>query len=417
MRASTSVTLLGLSLMVAMPALSDDWPNFRGPRHDGVSREKQITFDWPKDGLKELWRREIGAGFSSFAIADGRVFTCGTEEQQQTLFCLDERTGGVQWTLRLEAQMTDPDPNLHGPRATPTVDGDHVYFLASLGRMVCLSSKTGNIVWEHLFKNKPHWGYAGSVLIDGDLAIVSAGGSDGSLVALNKLTGKPVWTCGDEATGYATPYPIAVEGKRYVCGFMANSVLIAERDTGRQALSVPWPSHSGVNVAGPLCHEDRLLVSTGYGFGAGLFKLRRDGDKLAVDELWKTLKLRNKFQTPILIDGHLYTSDETGLKCVEFATGTVVWQKRGIVHSPLIAVGDHLILLRETGELQLARASTSGFEISSETRLFEGSTRGLMQQITRQRQGKRCWTVPVVANGRLFARNHDTVVCLDLLKK
>lgn len=414
MRSTINTIALFFVAMLVDPASAQDWPNFRGPKHDGIVSASGLRLNWAESKPKEVWKRTIGAGFSSFAVSNGRVFTAGTEKKQQTLVCLDEKSGAVIWQIHVEAEMTDPDPNLHGPRSTPTVDQDRVYFLGALGRLVCLKVETGDVVWEKQFRHMPHWGYAGSVLIDGDLAIVSPGVSDGAILAMDKRTGAVGWKCGDEESGYATPYPFELEGRRYICAFMAKSFIVADRATGRKVLAVDWPSHSGVNVAGPIFHDGRLLMSTGYGFGAGLFKLRRDGDGLAAEEIWKTTKLRNKFQTPLLIDGRLYTSDETGLKCVEFATGVVVWQKRGIVHSPLIAAGKQLLLLRETGELQTGRASTDGFSVESEIHLFEGSTRSMMQQITRQRQGKRCWTTPVLANGRLFARDHDTVICLDV---
>jgi outer membrane protein assembly factor BamB len=413
MRRLYPVLMTVLILLGRTTAAGEDWPNFRGPRHDGIARESVTALTKTNPTWKECWRREIGAGFSSFAVANGRVFTAGTEEKHQTLYALDEKTGVVRWKLRLEPEMTDPDPNLHGPRATPTVNEGLVFYQGALGRLVCLDAATGALRWEMQFTHRPNWGYSASVLIDADAAIVSPGGSDGALLALDKKTGNILWKCGDEAAAYATPYPFELDGRRYVVAFMARHVIVAERATGRKVLAFDWPSHSGVNVAGPIVHDGHLLVSTGYGYGAGLFRLRRVGDALEASEVWKSAKLRNKMQTPILIDGHLYTSDESAFKCVNFLTGAVLWQKRGIVHGPLLAVGDRLLLLKETGELQIGRADTSGFTADCETSLFEGSTRTLLQQLTRQRQGRRCWTVPVLANGRLFARDHDTAICID----
>jgi outer membrane protein assembly factor BamB len=393
---------------------AEDWPHLRGPRYDGVVPATNFLKAWPSDGPPKLWSREVGAGFSSFAIVGNRLYTGGTKDKQQTVICLDTITGAVFWERPFEPEMTDPDPNLHGPRATPAVSNNRVYMMGSHARVFCFDAATGETVWEHELHGKPHWGYSGSVLIDGNLAIFSAGGKDGSLRALDKATGDLVWTCGEDPAGYATPYPFDFDGKRYICGFMAESVLIAERDTGRLVLRIAWPSHSGVNVAGPIFHEGRLLISSGYGYGAALFKVRKDGDNLAAEELWKSLKLRNKFQTPLMIDGKIYTCDETGLKCVDFLTGKVEWFKRRIVHGPMLAVGCYLFLLRESGELQLAEASSGGFEPISSAHIFEGNTRSLWQTVTKQRQGERCWTVPVFQDGLLFARDHTTVVCLDL---
>ncbi|MEE8169311.1 MAG: PQQ-binding-like beta-propeller repeat protein, partial [Phycisphaerae bacterium] len=253
--------------------------------------------------------------------------------------------------------------------------------------------------------------------IEGALAIVAAGGEDGSLCAMDKATGTIVWTCGDYPAGYATPYPFTLNGTRYICGFMAQSVIVAEVSTGRLVLRFDWPSHSGVNVCAPIVHDEHLLVSTGYGYGAGLFKLTPRGDALQATPVWTTRRMRNKFQSPVLIDGKLYTSDEDGLKCLDFMTGERLWRKRGIRHGPLIVVNDHLILLTETGELRIAEASPEGFEPISIAKLFEGSTFSVFQRVARQRQGPRCWTVPVLCDGRLYVRNHTTVACLDLRKR
>lgn len=409
-------TLLGLLCLLGAPTsiLASDWPNFRGPNHDGISTETGFSTKWPKTGPRELWQRVVGAGFSSFAIVGDRLYTCGTVDQRQSLFCLNASTGEIIWKQDLEPQITDPDKNLYGPRATPTVNAGRVYMMAAHGRVFCFDAKSGKELWQREFSHKPGWGYSGSVLIEGDLAIVAGGGSDGSLCAMDKKTGAPVWKCGDDPAGYATPYPFTLAGKRYVCGFMAQSCIVAELQTGRQVLRVDWPSHSGVNASSPIFQDGHLFISTGYGFGSGVFKLEPDGDRLAAKEVWRSARIKNKFQTPILTGGNLYTSDESGLKCVDFKTGKRHWRKGGIKHGTLLLADGHLLLLTEKGELQVAKASTDGFEVLAKAKLFEGTTYSLLQRVTRQRQGPRCWTVPVLCGGRLYARNHNTVICLDL---
>ncbi len=401
-------------LSAATTAFAADWPCFSGPNHDGISPDRSVATTWPEGGPTVLWRREIGAGFSSFAVVGGRVFTCGTENKQQALFCLNASDGEIVWKRLFEPEMTDPDPNLHGPRATPTVDDGLVYMMGSHGLVLCVEAQGGREVWRRVLKGKPHWGYSGSVLIEGRLAIVSAGGEDGALCALNKRTGEIVWKCGDDPAAYSTPYAFALDGRRYVCGFMAESVVVAELDTGRRVLRFGWPSHSGVNAATPIFHDGHLFISSGYGYGAGLFKLSREGEQLAAKEVWRNTKLRNKFQTPILLQGKLYTSDENGLKCVDFLTGKRLWRMGDIRHGTLVAVGEHLLLLTETGEMKVAVASPSGFEPISSAKLFEGTSFGVLQRLARQRQGARCWTVPVLVDGKLYVRDHTTVLCLDL---
>ncbi len=398
------------ALLLVLPASAADWPCFRGPNHDGISGETGISTSWPKDGPPVVWSRNVGRAFSSFAIVDRRLFTCGEQDGQQVLICLNADDGEVQWKRRLEPAMTDPDENLYGTRATPTVDEGRVFILGGHAGLFCRDVRTGEQLWSRTFSNRPHWGYSGSVLIEGDLAIVSAGGSDGSLLAMDKRTGKTVWTCGDDPAGYATPQPFDFDGRRYVCGFMAQSVIIAEAATGKLALRQEWQSHSGVNVSTPIFHEGQLLVTTGYGYGSGLFRLRRDEEVLAADEVWKSTKLRCKFQTPILLGGALYASDENALKCVDFKTGRVLWRKGGIRNGSLLCADGLLLLLTETGELQIAKPSPEGFDPLATVKLFEGSKYNLFTR----KQGRRCWTAPVFCNGRLYIRDHDTVVCLDL---
>lgn len=420
MRNVAAITyLLGLILTIGpTPSLlASDWPNFRGPNHDGISPDRGFQTDWPSNGPTILWQREVGAAFSSFAIVGDRLYTCGSEEKKQILVCLDASSGELVWKQDFESEMTDPDENLYGTRATPTVDGNRVYIMGGLGSVICFNAKDGKMLWRRAFSNKPNWGYSGSVLIQGDLVIVTAGGSDGSLCALHKNTGEIVWKCGDEPPGYATPYPFVLDSRRYVCGMMAESLLVAELETGKRVLRVPWPSHSGVNASSPIFHDDHIFISTGYGYGSGLFKLERDGDRLTAKEIWRSKKIRNKFQTPLLIDGKLYTSDENGLKCVEWMTGKRLWRKGGIRHGTLVGADGHLILLTEKGELQVAKTSPEDFSPTTAVKLFEGSSYHLWKRLTRQKQGRRCWTVPVLCDGRLYVRDHKNILCIDLRTK
>jgi len=393
---------------------AEDWPNFRGPNYDGASTETGFIKTWPEEGPLILWQREVGPAFSSFAISAGRLFTCGAENKRQTLLCLDVFTGEVIWKKAFEDEVTDPSEHLYGTRATPTVDGDRVYIMGGHGLVACYDVRTGDDVWQRRFANPPHWKYSGSVLIQGNLAVVAAGRSDGSLCALDKMTGAVVWTCGDDPAGYATPYPFLFDGRRYIVGFMAHSVIVADAASGALVLRVPYPSHSGVNASTPIFHDGHLFISTGYRIGSVLFKLKPDGDRLAAEEVWNTRKIRNKFQTPVLFDGNLYTSDENGLKCVDFMTGRVHWRNGRVKHGTLILADGHLILLTQKGELRLAPASPEGFATEAKLKLFEGTGFTAIQQLTRQKQGRRCWTVPVLSGGRLYVRDHDTLMCLDL---
>ncbi len=200
-------------LGVVCPTGRADWPNFRGPNHDGISHEKGLRTVGSRP-MPLVWERSLGSAYSSFACVGDKIYTCGTKNKQQVLFCLDAGTGRTVWQTVIENEF--PESNGDGTRATPTVDDGRVYVLGAHGRLLCANTTNGNEIWSREFHHKPTRGYSGSVLIDGGLAIVSAGMSDGALVAFDKKTGEPVWKTGNDGDGYATPYPFTYQGRRYL---------------------------------------------------------------------------------------------------------------------------------------------------------------------------------------------------------
>lgn len=383
-------------LAIAAATAQADWPNFRGPNHDGISAESGLKTEW-SGAIPLVWDRQIGSSYSSFACVGDAVYTCGTQGEQQVLFRLDADTGNVVWQVPIEPEFRNSYGD--GTRATPTVNDGRVYILGAHGRLLCVNASDGTEVWSRSFSHKPQWGYSGSVLIEGDLAIATGGKSDGSLAAFDKKTGRPVWKCGDDPAGYATPYPFTFEGRRYVVGFTGSSVLIADARTGRQVWRTAWETAWEVNASSPIYHEGHLFLSSGYRTGCGLFKLRTDGDNLAADSVWKSKVLLNKFQSCILLDGKLYGSDQKALKCVDFMTGTEHWRKSRIKHSTLNLAENYLYLLTEKGKLQIAKASPQDFTPVTTADILTG----------------KCWTVSALHRGRLYARNLGSrVVCYNL---
>ena len=388
--------LLAAILVSPVGAAADDWPNFRGPNHDGISPETGFVKAW-NSPIPLLWEREVGDAFSSFACVGDKVYTCGAENEQQVVFCLKADNGDVVWKTAFEKRYRDAQGG-NGTRATPTVDDGRVYVLGGHGRLVCLSADSGKVIWDTKYEHKPTWGYSGSVLIEGDMAIASGGKSHGSLAAYDKKTGKRIWKSGNDQAGYATPYPFTFAGKRYIVGFMAKSVVIVEAASGNEVCRIGWKTSYDVNAADPIYHDGYLFLSSGYRTGCGLFKLNASGGKLTAKEVWRGKVPMNKFQTPILHEGKLYSRDQKALSCVDFMTGKQLWRKLRIKHGTLIAADGHLLLLTERGELQIAPIDPSAFEPVTTAEILSG----------------RCWTVPVLHNGRLYARNLKRVVCFDL---
>lgn len=383
------------TLFVASAVAAADWPNFRGVNHDGISAETGLKVTW-NEALPLVWEREIGSAFSSFAAVRDRIYTCGTQDAQQILYCMEADTGKIVWQKAIEGEYRDQFGD--GARATPTVHDGKVYILGAHGRLACFDAGDGKDLWSRQLNHKPTWGYAGSVLVEGDLAIVSAGNEQGSLLALNRNSGETVWKCGSDQAGYATPYPFTFGGTRYVVGFTGVSVMVAELKTGRQVLRMPWKTAYDVNAAAPIYHDGHLFLTSGYDTGCALYKLEESGGKLAAEEVWSGKTLINKFQSCILYQGNLYASDQKSFKCVEFATGKQQWEIRRVKHAPLTMADGHLFLLTEDGKLRIGKASPEGFTVLTEANIFSG----------------KCWSVPVLHRGKLYARNLERVACFDL---
>ncbi|HRX86790.1 MAG TPA: PQQ-binding-like beta-propeller repeat protein [Phycisphaerae bacterium] len=389
-----------LTLTLAAAPAAADWPNFRGPEYDGIRHDANIQQQWDKP-IPLVWDREIGSAFSSFAVVGDRLYTCGTKDKHQVLVCLNAATGAVIWENPFGPEYRDEHGD--GARATPTVADGRVYILGAHGRLLCADAATGKDVWSKQFNHVPQWGYSGSVLVEGDLAISTAGNEQGTLVAFDRRTGEKRWQCGEDPPGYATPYPFTFNNHRYVVGFSGNSAIIADLATGALAWRQEWKTSWDVNAAAPIFHDGYLFLTSGYHTGCGLYKLSTSGDGLAAEEIWKSQVLLNKFQSCILHDGALYASDQKSLVCVDFLTGKEHWRIRRMPdaspeNGTLVLADGALIMLTEDGHLLIAPASTAGFEPVTSAEILSG----------------RCWTVPVLDAGRLYARNLERMACFKL---
>jgi outer membrane protein assembly factor BamB len=396
-----TMTMTGGLLLTGL-TLGQDWPNWRGPNHDGISPESGFLTRWDAPP-KQLWQARIGSAFSAVTCVDGRAYTCGTQDAQQVLFCLDADSGQIIWQSPFEEEYRERQGG-DGTRGTPTVHEGHIYLQSARGRLICFDAQTGREVWSRQFNAMPKWGYSGSVLIEGDLAIVIGGDKAGVLVALNKRTGETAWQHGATPVGYSTPLPFTFADRRYIAALLGKSAVIVDARTGREVWIMPWETSWDVNAATPIFHDGHLFLSSGYEHGSAVLKLRpADDSRLTVEKLWSGQAILARFQTPILHDGHLYTCDQVGLKCVHLATGELKWQQgdrrdKQFQNGTVVLSGDTLIILTERGELVLAPATPAGFEPTARAAILDGL----------------CWTVPTLYRGRIYARNLERLVCLEL---
>jgi len=397
------VCLVALTLCSAASA-GDDWPWWRGPNRDGISAEKGWLDRWPADGPPVAWKASVGTGFATVSVSRGRLYTMGHEDEKDIVTCLDAATGAAVWSHRYDE---DIDANLFegGPTATPTVSGDRVYTLSRHGEVLCMDAATGKVVWSRNIQKEtgiqvPSWGYSGSPFVHEGVLLLNVGESG---VALDAATGKRLWASSNVEAGYSTPLPFRHQGESYAIFSSGEAYIAAHVRTGKELWRVPWVTRFGVNAADPVFVGDRLFISSGYGKGATLVKLGGG----APESLWENMHLRNQFNCSVLLEGSAYgidgnTTDRATLRCLDLKSGEVRWTEEGVGTGAVTAADGKLIVLSATGELIIAPASPKGFEPTARAQVLRG----------------KCWTVPVLANGRIYCRNAaGDLVCLDVRAK
>jgi outer membrane protein assembly factor BamB len=386
----TLATILVSSLQAA------DWPNFRGPHHDGISRETGWTTSWPDEVPKTLWRAKVGIGFAGVSVANGKAYTTGNAQNQDTVFCFDANTGAEIWKHTYAAPL-DAKYYEGGTSASPTVDGNRVFTVSKRGIVHCLDAANGKVIWtknlqEELDAKIPEWGFAGSVFISGDLAILNIGSAG---TALDKNTGKVVWKTGAEESGYSTPFPIQVGGEPAVLMTLKQHVAAIRIKDGKEFWRFPWKTQYDVNAADPIQSGNLVFISSGYNRGAGVFDVSANPPT----KVWENKNMRNHMASSVLWEGHLYGVDENQLRCVEFATGEVKWTERASGKGALILADGKLIVISERGELMIAPPSPAGFNPVARAQVVGG----------------KCWTAPTLSHGKLYVRTSaGDLVCLDL---
>lgn len=389
-------------LLLAVSASAGDWPIYRGPHHDGISRETEWAL--PKSGPPKLWQANIGIGYSSIAVANGFAYSMGNVDGVDTVYCFDAVSGKELWKHSYDAEL-GPLYYEGGPGATPTVDGDRVYTISKWGDLLCFDAKSGKIRWQRHLESEEgsilvDWGFSGAPYPYGKLLLLNVGTAG---MAVDKLSGKTVWKSENGECGYSTPYPFKWKGKTHFVFSSGNSYSGVDPTTGKRSWEITWYTRYGVNAADPIVGDDQIFVSSGYSKGAGMFQLGSAEPK----ELWRARKYRNQFNSSVLIAGHLYGFDgdnnsRAKLKCVSWKTGEDLWEEDGIGFGSLLAADSKLIVLSPKGELIVAPASTKGFKPIARAKIIGG----------------KCWTVPTLANGRLYARNaQGDLVCVDLRPK
>jgi outer membrane protein assembly factor BamB len=379
-----------------------DWPTWMGPNLDGVSHETGWSSDWPASGLPQVWTKEIGTGFCSVSIVDGLLYTMGHSDGKETIWCLQAETGDVVWSHFYYAEL---NANLYegGPGSTPTVDGDFVYTLSIDGWLLCFHRKTGDGIWEKDLKVEldvglHEWGFNSSPLILGQQVIVQGG----RVVSFDKLTGEKNWQSAKHRAGYGSVRAFPHEGEDLLASLDCDGLRISRSTDGSQVAFQPWTSPFGTNSTTPIVAKDTIYISSGYNVGSGLFRLQ-DGK---LQQIYRTKRMRNHFNNSILLDGYIYGMDGNSnlgrvvtLTCLNLDTGHVEWKQRGLGCGSLMIANNRLLILTEDGQLVVADARPDEYTELARSAFLDG----------------RCWTVPVLLDGRVYGRNAaGKLVCVQL---
>jgi outer membrane protein assembly factor BamB len=399
------VTLSLTSGVVGMAA--DDWPQWRGPRRDGVSKETGLLKDWPSNGPRLAWRiNGTGEGYSSFAVAGGRLYTLGARQNTEYVFAFDAATGKKVWEVANGRRFNNDRGD--GPRGTPTIDGDRVYVFGSSGDMTVLDAASGKVFWTQNLLQKYggtniNWGLSESPLVLSDRIIVTPGGRGASMVALRKTDGSLIWKSQSDIPGYSSALLHPVGNIQQAVVFTAERALGVDVTDGKVLWSYNRVSNRTANIATPIARGNHVFLSSDYGTGGGLLALTPSANGIKASEVYFTNEMRNHHASSVLVGDYLYGFSSSILTAMHFETGKVAWRDRSVGKGSLVFADDRLYLFSENGVVGLAEANPQKYV---EHGRFELRTGNLPT-----------WSHPVVSGGKLFIRDQDTLYAYDVAAK
>lgn len=432
------------TLVFAGWAESSDWPQWQGPDRNAISKERGLLKEWPKDGPPLAWKiKGLGGGYSAPSVAAGRIFGMSNRGNDEVVWALSEKDGKELWVTRVGAPVPQRMPQgKEGPGCTPTVEGDRLYVLGLGGDLACLQVKDGKILWQRSLTRDfggrvPTWSYRESPLVDGNKVICTPGGPDATLAALDKLTGKTIWKSkvpglagggpggpgggrrpggfGGSGAAYASTIAIDCAGQRQYVQFTARALVGVSASDGKFLWRYDKPAaRTGINCSTPVSHDGVVFAAAAYGAGGGLVKLSTDASGgVKAEEVYFTKKMQNHHGGMILLDGCLYGANggnEGGyLVCLDFQTGKVLWDERDDpqrrARKGALALADGRLYYRtENGTMLLIEPNPKQY-----------LERGRFEQP--DRSDAPAWSHPVIANGKLYLRDQDVLLCYDVKAK
>jgi outer membrane protein assembly factor BamB len=396
-----------LILLLTTPLLAADWPQFLGPDRNGIYRGPELSEKWPVSGPRVLWRKPIGEGLAGPVVALNRLILFHRVDDSEVVESFDARTGTAQWRYAYPTTYKDDFGFDEGPRAVPVVADGVVFTFGAEGRLHAIDLATGKPNWNvdamrQFGVAKGFFGAAGSPLIDGGRVIANVGGKNAGIVAFDAKTGKVLWTATSHAASYSSGVAATILGKRYAVFLTREGLIGLDPATGDVRFQRPWRARqaASVNAATPIVIGNAIFVSAEYGPGAGV--LQFDGMKLL--DVWLSNDvLSNHYATSVYHERRLFGfhgRQEFGpvFRAVDMETGKVLWSTERFGAGTVTLTGNRLLIARETGELTLAATSQSAFQPIATARVLPPTVRAY----------------PAIADGLVYLRNDDTLICLDL---
>lgn len=433
--------ILSACLLVCGNSPAADWPGFLGPAGNSTSPEKGILSPWPKAGLRVVWQKKLGTGYGMPSVSRGRLYLFDRHGDQNRLSSFRSDTGEFVWQYEYPTDYEDYFGYNNGPRCCPVVDGDRVYVYGAEGELHCVGAADGKRVWKVDTRTafgvvKNFFGVGSAPVVEGDLLIVHVGGSppgsdktpfedlkgNGSgVVAFDKHTGKVRYRVSDELAAYASPVLATIHGRRYCFVFARGGLVALEPATGKVDFHFPWRAKSleSVNASNPVVVGDRVFLTESYGPGSALLQVKPGG----YDVLWtdadkpRRKSMQAHWNTPIHHDGYVYGCsgrhpNSAELRCVELATGKVMWSQPDLARTSLLMVDGHFVCLAEDGLVLLLKVNPRRYEEVSRLDLHEKPDKegNVLLEYP-------CWAAPILSNGLLYVRGKDRLVCLELIPR
>ena len=391
-----------------------DWPEWRGPNRDGISKETGLLTQWPPEGPKLVWKATgLGSGFSTVSVSGGKIYTSGDREGSSFVVTLNESDGKVAWSAKLGKAGAPGWGGFEGGRSTPTVDGDLVFAVSQWGELAAYDAKDGKEKWRKEYTTdfggtRPEWGFAESVLVDGEKVVVTPGGADGAIAALDKKTGKVLWRSKEftDAAHYSSLIKADIGGVPQYIQLTAQSVAGVSAENGKLLWRADRKGATAV-IPTPIYSDGYVYVTSGYGIGCNLFKVSNEGGKFSATQVYANKVMANHHGGVIKLGDFVYGfSDGKGWTCQNFKTGEAKWQEKDKMRKGTLAYADGHFYLRQEdkpGTLALIDATPDGYQ---EHGRFNPP----------DRNDKQSWPHLVIANHRMYVRDQDVLLCYDLKK-